>query len=477
MKKLLLCFYMLKQFRTKHIKIILWGLLIVVVPSFVFWGVSSFFKEKKENIYLSIEGHVLSYPEFKNYITTAVIYYRLTLGEDFYTKISQSLIETRAYEILLLLWKAKKEKLEVADREVIEIIQNKFSIDGKFDKDLYLRYIKDGLRMPPRIYEEHIRKILTAEKVLDRYVRVIETEESEIKELYKKENEKVKISYILIPYERFNEEITMDEKEIKEFYETNKKLFKEGPKIKIKYIVLNKTQDQELINRISRSTYKIKNIETLAEKLSLTPQTSPYLEMNSPIEGIGFNQKINDIAFAIPKGTLSPIIELESSFVLFEKVEEKEGFIPELEIIRWKVIDKLKEEKKKTKAEELGEEILKEIAEKNIEDLNQIAKGYNLETKNTNYFSRIEPSQDLNLDSKINELIFNLKKGQIYRKVILQSGEAYIIKLDDFIPMDVNEFKKNGEKYRQRILAEKMFFRHLNFLSELEKEAKVKRVK
>ena len=181
--------YMLKQFRTQHLKRILWVLLIIIVPSFTLWGVSSFLRAKKEGFYLSIDGRDLRLSEFTKYINTALVFYRFTLGEQFHSKVNQSLLEAKAVEIIALLWKAEQDNIKVEDKEIVAALRRFFSVNGQFDKELYLRFAEIGLRMSPRVLEEHMRKILLTDKVLDKYVRNIEIRDEEIKELYRKENE------------------------------------------------------------------------------------------------------------------------------------------------------------------------------------------------------------------------------------------------------------------------------------------------
>ncbi|MCM8826636.1 MAG: peptidylprolyl isomerase [Candidatus Omnitrophica bacterium] len=269
---------MLKKFRSRQVKIVFWILIILIVPPFFFWGVTSFTRARRENANIFIDGKHISSEEFREYQNTSKIYYRLIMGRDFSKQINQEMLDSKALEFLLLLWKAKKDKITVSDKEVIETIEKIFSVDGRFDKDLYLRYTKEGLGILPRTFEEYIRMILLSEKIIDLYVRNVEVSDDEVKEAYKKANEKVKISYIFVPYKNFEKED-----------EQTKALAENFAKGLIKEITENNTFE----------------LEPIAKKYNLEVKTTDYFTYNEPIPNFGFEEEIYQDIFSLKKNQIS----------------------------------------------------------------------------------------------------------------------------------------------------------------------------
>jgi len=466
---------MLNKFRARHIKTTFWALLIVVVPSFVFWGISSFVRGRRQNAVITVAGKPLSYPEFKKYLTMANIYYRLTMGQGFYTKINQQMLKTKAFEFILLLRKARKDKIKADDKDVIKMVENIFSIKGKFDNEIYERYTKE-LMMTPRIFEEYIRKILTADMVLDKYVRNVTVKEDEIKNVYKINNEQVKLSYIYIPYNKLGKEIKITDGEAADYYNTHKNDFRRQPKIKIKYILLDKNKDKIIIDKMVRRTEDTKSIETLIKKSSLEFRTTGYFDKNHPPKGLRWGKKVNELAFSMPINKLSPLVEENKNYILFEKIAQEKGITPGLEQIKDKVAQKLKNVKEKTKVKSEAKAILKSALSDKT-NLSALAKEYGLTSNTTKYLTRQGLSKTLGINTDIAEAIFSLKKGDVYTNIITAEKGFYAAKLADFLPIDKDKFKKEKEDYRQRILSQKIFFRQINFFSQLEKEMPIKQLK
>jgi len=446
------------------------------VPAFVFWG-SSFLRRRQkngQNIVGKIANHNITYSQFLEYRTMAQISLQLLLGEDFYRKLSfkdrNKEIERRAWEYALLLWKAKKEKIKVSDKEVAEEIKKRFFPKGKFDKRLYFIFVRRILRIEPYIFERYLRKIIKAEKVLNKYLKV-EVSDQEVKETYKKYNEKAKIAYIPIPYKKFDAEIKLKEEEIKNFYEKNKELFKEGAKAKIKYILL-KENDKKEIEKSFKNLTKIKNIEIIGKKFNLPIKTTGFIGINDTIEGIGEEKKINYVALSMKTGEIGPLLKLKNGYILFQKIEEKPASISPFSTAREKVEAILRRQKREAKAKEFARNILEEIKRKNIKNLKDIAEEYKLEVKETDFVKYYDPIlKEIGPNEDLSKIVFHLKKGEIWSSPFISSQKIYIIQLTDFIPIEEEKFKKEKEKYKQRLFVQRTLLKRLKFFSQLEKEA------
>ncbi len=467
---------MLKKFRTHHIKTVLWILLIVIVPSFVFWGISSFIRERRQNAVIIIGKHPLNSAELRKYLIMANIYYQIMMGENFYRSPNrQQLLESKAFQYILLLKKAKEDKIRANDEEVIDFIKKALSINGKFDNEYYKRYVQGKWNLTPHAFEEYIRDMLTADKVLDKYTKNVKVDEKEIKELYKQDNEKIKVSYLYIPYKDFIKETSVTEEEIKDYYYKHKNEFTTEPEIRIKYLLFDKNKDTHIIAKILKNVKDISKIDSIVKELSLNARTTEFFDKNHPPKNIAWNKKVNELAFSIPPNTISPLIEIEDKYILFEKVAEKKGKLKPIEDVKDKISEIIKVKKAKAKAKKLAVDILKELTS-NQKGLKEAAEKYRLPINTTDYFARNTPPRGFNISLSVRIKLFNLKKGAIYNQLAEDKKGFYIIRLDDFLPVDEARFNKEKEEYRKRIRAQKIFIERIKFLAQLEKETPIKRV-
>lgn len=326
---------MLSKLRDRHIKKILWALVLIIVPSFILWGGSSFLRKKKTDTLGKIGKREITMSSFDYYLKMARLHSLLLPQNEEKNKFTNQEIVAKGWEYFLLLWKAKKEKITVSDQEVVETIKKMLFHNEKFNKDDYLRLIGRGLRIQPRVFEEYIRDFVKIDKLLKKYVEA-ETSDEEIKELYEKDTQKAKISYIFVPYEKFNNEISITPLEVSEFYDKNKSLFKkEGdapipPLEEIKTSVEEKLKQEKLKEKTEKFCEGIlekinqdweEGLKKTADNLNLTFKETGYFKYYNFIEAFGsdeLDQETRKIIFSLTKGQFisHPVLLAKGGYII-----------------------------------------------------------------------------------------------------------------------------------------------------------------
>jgi uncharacterized protein YcfL len=461
---------MLGKFRT-HQKKILWVLAIIIIPAFVLWGS---LKDQSEEAIIKIAGRRISLAQFRQYADIAEIYYAFFSNTENNKKITSQDKQLKAIEYLLLIWKADKEGIQVSDEEIVGAIKNIkfFSPEGKFNEFAYehfLKRIQRQMNISPRFFEECVRNILRVKKLQDKYIKV-EITPREIKVLYKKDNQKAKIAYIFVPYDKFKDGITVTGQEIEEYYNRHKEDLKEEATVKIKYAVVN--QNSEAAKKINDILAKLKSIEDLKTKSLAEVKETGFIKINDPIEGIGWQPQIVKFAFSLPLKKLSKL-DANIGYIFIEKQDQRPVRIPPLTEIKTKIENNIKLAKEKEKAKVLCEDILGKISLQGITDLAKIASQEKVEHKETGYFKYYDYIEGLGLSEKVSKIVFSLKKGNIYRHALPLLKGTYIIQLKDITAFDEKDFGQKKEIYRNYLIQQKTTIEKMKFVAGLVKEARL----
>jgi len=143
-------------------------LFFLVIITFVFWGVGTVDKPKVEYV-AEVEGEKILAERFWRSYEELRRVYREILGE----KASQmeNTLKEKVLEDLIneevLLWLAKKYKIEATEKEIQDAIINdpRFMRNGVFQKDIYFQVLKLN-KLNPSQYEAYIKRDITIGKTL-----------------------------------------------------------------------------------------------------------------------------------------------------------------------------------------------------------------------------------------------------------------------------------------------------------------------
>ena len=116
---------MLKFLRNKKTAKKVWiGLAIIIVPAFVLWGSGSLMGDKEKAVNAGrIFGKKVSTLEYKDALAAARTAAIMQFGDNFEQMQKFLNLEVQAWERLILLYEAKKRKVDATDKEVIELIE------------------------------------------------------------------------------------------------------------------------------------------------------------------------------------------------------------------------------------------------------------------------------------------------------------------------------------------------------------------
>ena len=163
---------MLKFFRSKNVtKFVLWIIIILILPAFVLFGTERLSLKKGPKFAGFINSKKVSFDA----LYESMIAVRSQLILNYWNnaeKIKEvandrPLIAKLAWERLIMLSEAKKNKIVVTDRELTDYLRNHpiFLRNGSFDDKLYQYILQHNIGLSPRSFEEIVRKNLQVIKL------------------------------------------------------------------------------------------------------------------------------------------------------------------------------------------------------------------------------------------------------------------------------------------------------------------------
>ncbi len=345
---------MLKFFRNKLVlKRIFWTLLILTLPAFLAlesgnisrWG-------KKLPYYIgTVNDQEISFDELSrnmngikgqlilNYFNQPETVSGLFDNKPFLAKL--------AWERLVLLREAKTHNIKIADKEVIDYMRKHpmFGRDGFFDPKIYEQTLKYVFGLDPRTFEETVRENLIIQKLKDIISKDIRVSEDEILRAYNRDNEKMKISYVLIPDRDFLDKTNIGDNEIRNYYENHKLEFilsrpkKDGYSTVPEFEEVKDSIHASLAKNISRrAAFRYAEdiyrkllemsekdkiaFDVAAAELGLKVEVTPMFSKLDNIEGIGRADYLIEAALTLKNpDQISYPVETEKGIIIFRILE------------------------------------------------------------------------------------------------------------------------------------------------------------
>ncbi|MBN1913366.1 MAG: peptidylprolyl isomerase [Candidatus Omnitrophica bacterium] len=476
---------MLKQLRHRKTAKKIWVvLLVLILPAFVFWGLGSVMRSKKESSYLGkISGRQISPLEFKDALDAVRTQAIMQFGDNL-SQIEKHLnLEAQAWERLILLAQAKKRRIKVSDEEVIAQIKSYPFFAGKdgFSQKIYSELLQYVFRTQPRVFEEQTRQNLLIKKLYESVTKNVNITEDDIRKEYIRLNEKISLYYISASASDFTGEIPAEEKEIEEYFSGQSFKFKQPLSFNLQYMILpseDKEDDslKQRLNQITGQMNKKEDILKIAEGLGLEVKETGLFSQNEAIPGIGWGNEeiLKSLDNARPKDYL-PVVKIDKDYYILLLKERKEPYIPDLTQIK----DKVKEAYIKEKTQEIARqkmerclEELKNAYQKDPKTVNfdKIAKNLGLKSGSTDAFQYGSYIEGIGSSDAFWTHGQQLKPDG-FSDIIETASGLYIVKLKEKIPVDEKKFTEEKKDFGEKLLLDKKQEHFTQFFDSLKNKA------
>ena len=463
---------MLRILRKKGVaKKILWAVAVIIIISFGFFGVNSRLDGDKGSAPAGkVFGKSISLLDFQKNYSATENQAQMLYGENFYKVRPYLNLEQETWDRIILLMEAKHQRVKVSDDEVIEFIRGLhfFQRDGHFDNFLYKDILHYQFHRNPRDFEESFREQLTIKKLYDQQTGDMSVSLQEIEQEYKKRNEKIQVSYILFNPADYLKEVTVDEKEAKDYYASHKEEFFVPPTVNIEYVSFNfpdkateedKKATMQKANVVYEELTGQTDFKDAAQKNNLIVNTSGFFSMEQPNLKVGLSFEALQAIFKIPVGKFSEPLETPQGYQILRIKEKREAYVPEFNEAAHQVNDVVLNNKAKKIAEEKAGtsqpavvDAWNKSPDKNFKSA---AEGLGLTVQQTPFFARGEYLPTIGLSKEFQDAAYELTEEKSISATVATPKGFCIIHRDGAQAVDPQKFQKEKEEFTKTYVGEK----------------------
>jgi peptidyl-prolyl cis-trans isomerase D len=466
--------FMLKVLRNKKLmKIVMWSLVVI----FAAWGIGSVTMSGKSYAG-TIFNRKISLQEYNRSYAAVLSRAQMIYGDQL-PKIEKFLnLRSQAWDRLILLHAASKNRLKASNKEVIQRVASLpfFQRNGTFDKNIYHYITVSVLRTTPRDFEESIRGDIMIDKLISLQTKNITLTEEEIKQAYVEQNELADISFMILKSDDYTENISVEDSEILEFYNNNKVLFLSPAMANAIYMEFPFYGDKEnarfAADEIHTETRKGKNLSAISKEYSLELKETGNFPLSADIAETGLPYSLVLACFGLEQAQVSEVIEDEDKFYVLEVKSKTPPTQLSYEQAKNKARDMLMKEKSFSAAHETAINLF-ELVKSDGSTLENMAKDLGYNVSKANKISRKSHIDQVGKQEDFLKQVFSLNAGDAAGPIKVPEGFA-IVRLDLITPIDEQAYEAGKAEFAEQLLQEKKEAAFQKWFVELKQKANLK---
>lgn len=210
-----------------------------------------------------------------------------------------------------------------------------------------------------------------------------------------------------------------------------------------------------------------------AQDQGLKVKFSGYFSKDDEIPGIGGNEMLRKNLFSLEEKETTDLMELNGKFCVFQVVERKASYLPEINEVRDAVKRDLISYLSGKEARAAAEKFLAEL--RKGKGWKELAKAYDLKIEETGFFTRLEQlSEIIGYAPDLNEVAFSLNKEKRYPDRIFQNDKGiFIIRWESSKGISEKDYQKEKGKYRLSLMQTKHRRAFQKWVENLRKDADI----
>jgi peptidyl-prolyl cis-trans isomerase D len=375
-----------------------------------------------------------------------------------------------------LAYEAARLGLRVTDEEHAELLKKlvptAYVGDSFIGMDKYTAEVQSRFQVDVPEFESEVKKELLQEKFQRLVTDGISLTQGEILDEYRRNNEKIKIDYVLIKPEDLQGKIEASDAELSAYFEKNKGQYVIPERRTIDYAVLDYaqlrqraqiTEDEEkvyyqshidsykledrahvahiLFKTIGKTDAEVAEIKKKAEDVlnkarhgaKFADLAKQYSEDTTKDKGgdldwIVRGQTVPEFeaaAFSLPKGSISDLVKTQYGFHIIQVIDRQMARTQTFDEVKASIQSQLQQEKGDQLGETLSAQIAEEIRRSGREPIEELAKKFNLMTGEAKQVEANQPLPELGNAPGLLDDAFRLRVGDLSAPIHTDRG--YVI--------------------------------------------------
>jgi peptidyl-prolyl cis-trans isomerase D len=374
-------------------------------------------------------------------------------------------------------YEAKRLGITVSDQEradrIRQFLPTAFNGNTFVGLDRYSAEVQARFQLTVPVFEELIRQGLLEEKFRKLVTDGISVGPAELQDEFRYKNEKVKLDYALIKPEDLEAKITLDEAEIKAYYDKNRSKYQVPEKRVVRYGLVDvnqirqnvqitddqlkvqyqkNIQDYQVQNRVhaehillmtvGKTDAEVDEIKKKAEDVLKQAKGGAKFEdlAKKYTEDPGTKDKGGDlgwlvqgqtvaefekVAFSLPKGQISDLVRTQYGFHIIKVIDKETAHTKPFEEVKETLRPILLRDEVDKQATDISGQLSAAIRQSNKTSLDDLAKQFHLTLGETRPVSATDPLLELANSPDAKDQIFRLRAGELSLPV--RTDRGYVV--------------------------------------------------
>ena len=383
-------------------------------------------------------------------------------------------------------YEAKRLGITVSDKERADRIRQylpaAYNGDSFIGIDAYARLVEQSTQMTVPAFEDLVKSNLVEEKFRKLITDGISVSPAEIQEEFRSQNEKIKLDYVLIKPEDLAAKISLDEAQIKAYFDQNRSKYQIPEKRVVRYTLVDLAQirqntqatDDELKaiyqqniqqyqvpNRVhaehillmtvgktdaevaetkakaedilAQAKKKGANFEELAKKYSEDPGSKTKGgDLGWLVQGQTVPE-FEKAAFGLNKGETSGLVKTQYGFHIIKVLDKETAHTQTFDEVKDSIRAPYLLQKAEQTAGGIADKLSADIRQSNKLGLDELASKYHLPVGETRPVSATEPVFELGNSKEVKDEILALRPGELSLPVHTDRGYV-VLSLKQVLP-------------------------------------------
>src|SRR5579863_2131189 len=384
----------------------------------------------------------------------------------------------------MLVLEADRMGLRVSDEEHADLLKKlvptAFTGDTFIGMDRYTAEVQSRFQVTVPEFETEVKDALLQQKFQQLVTDGITASDDEVREEFRRENEKIKLDYVLIKPEDLQSKVEVSDADLAAYFEKNKAQYAVPERRTVDYAVLDLTQlrqrspvtDDEvkiyyqnhidqykledrahvahiLFKTVGMTDAEAAEVKKKAEDVlnkakhggNFADLAKQYSEDTTKDKGgdLGWivrGQTVPEFeaaAFSLPKGSISDLVKTQYGFHIIQVIDRESARTQTLDEVKASIVNQLQQERAETLGDTLSTQIADEIRRGGRVPIADLAKKFDMATGEAKLVEATQPLPELGNAPGLMDNIFHQRIGDVGAPIRTDVGYV-VISVKEILP-------------------------------------------